>query len=154
MLAQLSTTCSNYWSIPMVNSLLQSTTTSYGQWRQRRHPTASWTVLSERLVHSMNRCSSATAGILSCNLATFSMGGNNLAYAATQGIYICIYAEWLFLHIFSISQFFKCNWFWFLILYCEISNYFFCCYIQDNQECYCSWICSCKWNYYSKTISM
>ena len=34
-------------------------------------------------------------------------------------------------------QFFKCNCFWFWGLCYEISNYFFCGYNQDNQECYC-----------------
>ena len=32
------------------------------------HPTPSWAVPPERLVHSINRCSSATVGIRSCNL--------------------------------------------------------------------------------------
>ena len=50
------------------------------------HPQPSWAVPPERLVHSINRCSSASAGIRSCNLATFSMRGNHHAYAATQGI--------------------------------------------------------------------
>ena len=36
-------------------------------------------------MHSINRCSSATAGIRSFNLET-SMGGKHLAYAATQAI--------------------------------------------------------------------
>ena len=49
-------------------------------------PPPSWAVLLEHLVHSINRCSSSTAGIRSCNLATFSMRGNHFAYAATQGI--------------------------------------------------------------------
>ena len=49
------------------------------------HPPPAWVVPPERLVHSINRCSSATAGIRSCNLATFSMRGNHLANAATQG---------------------------------------------------------------------
>ena len=81
-----------YWSSPMGNSLLQSTITSYGQFQQRRqihpinwsHPPPSWAVPPERLVHSINRCSSATAGIRPCNLATFSMRGNHLTYATTQ----------------------------------------------------------------------
>ena len=34
-------------------------------------------------------------------------------------------------------RFFKCNCFWFWVFCCEISNYFFCGYNQDNQECYC-----------------
>ena len=50
------------------------------------HPPPSWAVPPERVVHSINRCSSATAGILTCNVATFSMRGNHLAYAATQGM--------------------------------------------------------------------
>ena len=49
------------------------------------HPSPSWAVPPEQVVHSINQCSSATAGIRSCNLATFSMRGNHLAYAATQG---------------------------------------------------------------------
>ena len=49
------------------------------------HPPPSCAVSPERLVHSINQCSSATAGIRSCNLATFSMRGNHLAYAAIQG---------------------------------------------------------------------
>ena len=50
------------------------------------HVPPSWAVPPERLVHSINRCSSATAEIRTCNVATFSMRGNHLAYAATQGI--------------------------------------------------------------------
>ena len=50
------------------------------------HPQPSCAVLPERLLHCINRCSSATAGIRSCNLATFSMRGNHLAYASTQGM--------------------------------------------------------------------
>ena len=42
------------------------------------HPQPSWAVPPEPLVHSINRCSSATTGIRSCNLATFSMRGNHL----------------------------------------------------------------------------
>ena len=34
-------------------------------------------------------------------------------------------------------RFFKCNCFWFCVFFCEISNYLFCAYNQDNQECYC-----------------
>ena len=34
-------------------------------------------------------------------------------------------------------RFFKCNCSWFWVFCCEISNYFFCGYNQDNQECYC-----------------
>ena len=49
------------------------------------HSPPSWAVSLERIVHSINRCSSATAGIRSCNLGTFSIQGNHLAYAATQG---------------------------------------------------------------------
>ena len=40
----------------------------------------------ERLMHSINRYSSSTAGIRSCNLTTFSIRGNHLAYGATRGI--------------------------------------------------------------------
>ena len=32
------------------------------------HPSQSWAVPSERLVHSINRCSSSTSGIRPCNL--------------------------------------------------------------------------------------
>ena len=42
------------------------------------HPLPSWAVPPEHLVQSINRCSSATTGIRSCNLATFSMRGNHL----------------------------------------------------------------------------
>ena len=52
------------------------------------HPPSSYAVPPERLVHSINRWSSATAGIRSFNLATFSMRDNNLANTATQSIYI------------------------------------------------------------------
>ena len=34
-------------------------------------------------------------------------------------------------------RFFKCIFCWFWVLCCEISNYFFCGYNHDNQECYC-----------------
>ena len=36
----------------------------------------------------------------------------------------------------------KCNCFWFRVFCCETSNYLFCGYNQDNQECYCKLICS------------
>ena len=49
------------------------------------HPPFSWAVPPERLLQSINPCSSAKAMIRSRNLATLSMQGNNLAYAATQG---------------------------------------------------------------------
>ena len=42
------------------------------------HPSPTRAVPPERLVHSINRCSSATAGIRS-----YSMRGNHLACAAT-----------------------------------------------------------------------
>ena len=41
------------------------------------HPPPSCTVPPERLVHCINRLSSGTAGIRSCNPATFSMRGNH-----------------------------------------------------------------------------
>ena len=47
------------------------------------HPPPLRAVAPELLVHSINRCSSAIDGILSCNRGTFSMRGNHLAYAAT-----------------------------------------------------------------------
>ena len=45
------------------------------------HPTPSWAVLPERLVHSINQC--RLSGTRTCNRST---RGNHLAYAATQGI--------------------------------------------------------------------
>ena len=47
---------------------------------------------------------------------------------------------------------FKCNCFRFWVLNCKISNCLFYCY---NQGCCCSWVCSCKWDYYyNNTVSM
>ena len=45
------------------------------------HPPPTWAVPPERLVHSINQCN--LSGNRTCN---FSMRGNHLAYAATQGI--------------------------------------------------------------------
>ena len=45
------------------------------------HPPPSWAVPHERLVHSINQCTSAES-----NVQHSSMRGNHLAYAATQGI--------------------------------------------------------------------
>ena len=80
-----------YRSSPMRNSQLQSTTTSYGQWRhgQWRHnqlrtlvaPPTLMGSTPERLVYCINRCSLSSTGNRSCN---FSMRGNHLAYAATH----------------------------------------------------------------------
>ena len=48
-----------------------------------------------------------------------------------------------FLHFFAffsdmlVTAVFKCNCFWFWVFCCEISNYLFCGYNKDNQECYC-----------------
>ena len=63
------------------------------------HLPPSGAVPPEHLVHSINRCSSATAGIRSCNLAAINMGGNHLAYVATQGIlsFINIFFSFFFL---------------------------------------------------------
>ena len=94
MLGQLSTTCWNLLKQPKWELLvaidhirrrrMASETVYPTDWS---HPPSSWAVPSaERLVYSKNRCSSATVGIRSCYLATFSMRGNHLAYAATQGI--------------------------------------------------------------------
>ena len=47
------------------------------------HPPPSWAVPTERLVHGINRCSFSSTGNRSCN---FSLWGNHLAYAATQGV--------------------------------------------------------------------
>ena len=47
------------------------------------HAPSSWAVPPERLVLSINRCSLSSTGNRPCN---FSMRGNHLAYAATQGI--------------------------------------------------------------------
>ena len=60
---------------------------------QWSHLPPSREVPPERLVHSINRCSSATTRNPSCNLATFSMWGNHLAYAATQGTYNVQYLQ-------------------------------------------------------------
>ena len=77
-----------------VNYQLPAVITEVAQWGTPRtvdpidwsHAPPSWAVPPERLVHSINRCSSTTAGIRMCNVATFSMRDNHLAYAATQGI--------------------------------------------------------------------
>ena len=69
-----------YWSSPNVELLVEvdhnqlltmaSQTVDPIDWS---HPPTSWVVPPERLVPSINRCSSATAGILDCNLATLSL---------------------------------------------------------------------------------
>ena len=48
------------------------------------HPTLSWAILPELLVHSIHRCSPSSTENRPCN---FSMRGNYLAYASTQGTY-------------------------------------------------------------------
>ena len=91
MWGQLSTTCSNLLKDPdgellvavdhnQVRTMASEKVDSI-DWS---HPPPSWAVPPDRLVHSKNRCSSATAGIRSCNLATFSMRGIHLAYETTQ----------------------------------------------------------------------
>ena len=93
MWGQLSTTCSNLLKWPNGDLLvvvnhnqlrtLVSETVDPIDWS---HPPPSWAVPPERLVHSINQCSTATAGIRSCNIATFSMRGNHLSYAVTRGM--------------------------------------------------------------------
>ena len=62
------------------------------------HPSPSWAVPPERLLHSINQCN--ISGTRTCNR---SMLGNHLAYAATQGIIILQYlqstADKIFRHI-------------------------------------------------------
>ena len=43
----------------------------------------------------------------------------------------------IFFQKFMQLRFFKYNCFWTWVFCCEISNYLFCGYNQDNQECYC-----------------
>ena len=92
MWGKLSTTCSNLLKqhngelMVAVDHNLRTMTSETVDPIDRSLPRPSWAVPPERLVHSINRCSTATAGIRSCNLATFSMQGNHLVYAATQGI--------------------------------------------------------------------
>ena len=43
----------------------------------------------------------------------------------------------VFFSVMLATAFFKCHCFWFWVLCCVISNYFFSGYNQDNQECYC-----------------
>ena len=72
---QLSTTCSNLLKYPNGELLvavdhnqlrtMASETVYLIDWS---HPPLSWAVPPGRFVHSINRCSSATAGIRSCNL--------------------------------------------------------------------------------------
>ena len=93
MCGQLSTTCSNPLKQPNGDLLIAidhnqlrtmaSETVDPIDWS---HPPPSWAVPLERLEHSINRCSSATALNRSCNLATFSLRGNHIAYAAIQDI--------------------------------------------------------------------
>ena len=90
---QLSTTCSIITKVAKIGLLV-----AVDHNKERRmasktvdqldflNPPFSWEVPPERLVCSINRCSSATAGIRSCNLATFSMRGYHFACAATQCI--------------------------------------------------------------------
>ena len=107
MWGQLSTTCSNLLNQPNgelivavdQNQLwtMASETVDPIDWS---HPPPLWAVSPERLVHSKNRCSSATTWFRSCNLETFSKRGNHLAYAATQGLsgfgtlYLCSCISW------------------------------------------------------------
>ena len=71
-------------SAPQPANTMASETVDPIDW-SHPHPHGQY-ALSASCIYSINRCSSATAGIRSCNLATFSMRGNYLAYAATQGI--------------------------------------------------------------------
>ena len=89
MWSQLSTTCCNLlkWTngelLVAVDHNQRLTMASETVDPIDRSPSPpSWAVLP----HSINRCSSATAGNL--YLATFSRWGNHLAYASTQGIII------------------------------------------------------------------
>ena len=93
MWGQLSTTCSNLLKYPNGELLVAVDHNQLWTMASEKvdsidwsHPPPSWAVPPDHLVHSINRCSSATAGIRSWNVATFSMRGNHLAYAATQGI--------------------------------------------------------------------
>ena len=73
MRGQLSTTCSNYWSSPIWNSKLQSTTNSYGQCSQIlhvdpidwSHPPPSWAVQPElNVLHGVNAASYKSQDLL------------------------------------------------------------------------------------------
>ena len=85
-----------YCSSPMESSQLQSTTTSYGQWRQRRyiqltgrtpHPTQGSTPWSPRIAQFNAGCKSQDLlHWLRCERATFGTPGQRTACAATQGI--------------------------------------------------------------------
>ena len=96
MWGQLSTTCSNVLKQPTGELLVAvnhnqlrtvaSETVDPIHWS---HPTPSWAVPPERLVHSINQCN--CSGNRTCNRSgnrtcNRSMRGNHLAYAATQGI--------------------------------------------------------------------
>ena len=89
MWAKLSTTCSNL--LKQLNGKLL-VAVDHNQLRTMASetedpidwslPPPSWAAPPELLVHSINRCGSATALIRSCNLATLSMRGNPLSCAA------------------------------------------------------------------------
>ena len=88
MWGQLSTTCSNVLKqhtgelLVAVNHKQLRTMAS---WTvdpiDSSHPSHSWAVPHERLVHSINQCN--LSGNLTCNR---SLRGNHLAYAATHGL--------------------------------------------------------------------
>ena len=96
MWVQLSTTCSNYRSSPMGSSQLQSTTPSYGQWRQRRqiqltgrtpHPTQGSTPLS--FTYCTLQCGlqiTRLAALSQPRTCEFRMPDQRTAGASTQGI--------------------------------------------------------------------
>ena len=56
------------------------------------HPPPSWAVPPERLVHSINRCSSATAGIRSCNFSAFEATTLSMPIVLRVGSY-CLSAS-------------------------------------------------------------
>ena len=49
------------------------------------HPPPTWAVPPERLVHSINQCTSATAGIERATLQPSACEATTYPYAATQG---------------------------------------------------------------------
>ena len=113
MWCQLSITCSNLPKYPNVELLvaidhnklrtMASETVDPIDWSQ---PPPSRAVPPERLVHSINRCNSATAEILFCNLATFSMRGQCGYSGYVNNWRLCQWPGFVlirFLHLWTIS---------------------------------------------------
>ena len=71
--------------------------------------------------------------VTSSGTATDDGSSDGIKLLLIFGVYIC----GVLLLMLGATMIAKCNCFWFLALCCEISNYFFCGYNQDDHEYYC-----------------